>query len=262
MAAFKQTCLTIGFITEILPAILMDNVGWVVLLAFIGGILVYFSRDQPFPEISKKHGLILLSIAGMLWISAASPRQYDEARVAATIVTIVGGIQMLIGAWHIAITNRDVIVGPLAGVLLCAGTGALFAEDWALSSSAEQGTAFITLSVLILLEVYIFFKGMIVGTTARMWSAAGLRQVERGLLSGTRGAIGYFERAWDFEEEYINAMSHLALTKIHSHLGNNELASEHHEKLQRLGGEESMDSAWIDALETSLSRLKGAKSEE
>ena len=262
MAAFKQTCLTIGFITEILPAILMDNVGWVVLLAFIGGILVYFSRDQPFPEISKKHGLILLSIAGMLWISAASPRQYDEARVAATIVTIVGGIQMLIGAWHIAITNRDVIVGPLAGVLLCAGTGALFAEDWALSSSAEQGTAFITLSVLILLEVYLFFKGMIVGTTARMWSAAGLRQVERGLLSGTRGAVGYFERAWDFEEEYINAMSHLALTKIHSHLGNNELASEHHEKLQRLGGEESMDSAWIDALETSLSRLKGAKSEE
>ena len=61
---------------------------------------------------------------------------------------------------------------------------------------------------------------------------------------------------------FVIAMSHLALTKIHSHLGNNELASEHHEKLQRLGGEESMDSAWIDALETSLSRLKGAKSEE
>jgi len=254
--------LTIGFITELLPAVIVDNVGWVVLLAFIGGVLVYFSRDQPFPEISRKHGLILLSIAGLLWISAASPRQFDQARVAATIVTIAGGFQMLIGAWHIAITNRDVIVGPLAGVLLCVGTGALFAEDWAFSSTTEQGTAFVTLSILILLEVYLFFKGMIVGTTARMWSAAGLRQVERGLLSGKRGAIGNFERAWDFEEEYINAMSHLALTKIHSHLGNNELASEHHEKLQRLGGEESMDSAWIDALETSLSRLKGMKSEE
>jgi len=254
--------LTIGFITKILPAVLVENVVWVALLAFIGGILVYFSRDQPFPEISRKHGLILLSIAGMLWISAASPRQFDEARVAATIVTIVGGIQMLIGAWHIAITNRDVIVGPLAGVLLCAGTGALFAEDWALSSNAEQGTAFITLSILILLEVYLFFKGMIVGTTARMWSAAGLRQVDRGLLSGTRGAIGYFERAWDFEEEYINAMSHLALTKIHDHLGNNKQAEEHHERLQRLGGEESMDSAWIAVLEASLSRLKGTKSEE
>jgi hypothetical protein len=57
-------------------------------------------------------------------------------------------------------------------------------------------------------------------------------------------------------------MSHLALTKIHDHLGNNELAAEHHERLQRLGGEESMDSAWIDALDASLSRLKGTKSEE
>jgi hypothetical protein len=54
----------------------------------------------------------------------------------------------------------------------------------------------------------------------------------------------------------------LALTKIHDHLGNNEQAAEHHERLQRLGGEESMDSAWIEALEASLARLKGTKSEE
>lgn len=254
--------MTIGFIIKCAPAVLVEIAGWAALLALIGGILLYLSRDQPFPEISRKHGWFLLAIAGMMLVAMASPRQFDQARVAATIVALVGGLLMLLGAWHIAITKRDVIVGPLAGILLCAGAGALFAEDWSISTTAEQATGFITLSVLFLLETYLFFKGMIVGTSARMWSAAGLRQIERGLLQGKHGAIGCFERAWDFEEEYINAMSHLALTRIHSHLGNDKSAGEHHERLQRLGGEESMDATWVEAVESSLSRQRGSKSEE
>jgi len=240
----------------------MQIVAWVVLLALIGIILIYLSRDQPFPEVSRQHGFVLMGLSGLLLVSSASPREFDGPRVAATVVTIVGGLQMMIGAWHMTSSNRDVIVGPMAGILLCMGAIALFSDDWDASSKSEQTVAFITLSFLLLLEAYLFFKGMLIGTPAKMWSAAGLRQIQRGLLQGDRGAIGYFERAWDMEEEYINAMSHLALYKIYSYLGNNNSNLEHYEKLQRLGGDDSVDPTWIEAVESALSSLDGIKSEE
>ncbi|MDP7312811.1 MAG: hypothetical protein QF831_05185 [Candidatus Thalassarchaeaceae archaeon] len=241
---------------------IVEIIAWVVLLALIGIILIYLSRDQPFPEVSRQHGFMLLGLAGLLLISSASPRQYDGPRVAATIVTIVGGLQMVVGAWHMTSSNRDVIIGPMAGILLCIGATALFSDDWDASSKSEQTVAFITLSFLLLLEAYLFFKGMLIGTSAKMWSAAGLRQIQRGLLQGDKGAIGCFERAWDLEEEYINAMSHLALHKIYSHLGNNNLSLEHYEKLQRLGGTDSVDQTWVEAVKSALSALDCIKSEE
>ncbi len=236
----------------------MDIVAWAILTSLIGVVLVYLSRDQPFPEISMKQGVLLLGLGAMLLVSSASPREFDGERVAATIVTIIGGIQMMYGAWNMS-SHRDVIVGPMSGILLCAGAMALFADDWNVSSKSEQAVAFITLSLLFLLETYIFFKGMIVGTSAKAWSAAGLRQTQRGLLRGDRGAIGCFERAWDMEEDYINAMSHLALCKIYSHLEENELSLEHHEKLERMGGDESVDNAWAEALDAALRNLNDTK---
>lgn len=236
----------------------MEIVAWVVLVSLIGGILVYLSRDQPFPEISRQQGVMLLGLAGILLISSASPREFDGERISATTVTMVGGLQMMYGAWHMS-SHRDVIVGPMAGILLCAGAIVLFADDWSASSKSEQTVAFITLSSLLLLETYIFFKGMIVGTTAKTWSAAGLRQTQRGLLKGNRGAISCFEKAWDMEEGYINAMSHLALHRIYEYLDDKNLSLEHHEKLQRLGGDESVDRAWSDAVDDALAQLNKIK---
>ena len=114
----------------------MEIIGWSALLTILGGILIYLSRDQPFPEVSQKHGFFLIAIAGILLIASSSPRQFDDARVAATIVTVIAGIQMVIGAWYMTLANRDVIVGPITGILLCIGTGSLFASDWDLSSNA------------------------------------------------------------------------------------------------------------------------------
>ncbi|MBC8437738.1 MAG: hypothetical protein H8D82_00535 [Euryarchaeota archaeon] len=230
----------------------MEITVWAGLTAFVGAVLVYLSRDQPFPEISRKHGIFLLLIAGTLMIASTSPRDFEKERISALLVTIFAGIQLVIGVWHMTINRRDVIVGPLVGILLCLGAGVLFADDWFESTTTEQATAFLTLAFLVMLEIYLFFRGMIVGTSARMWSAAGLRQIQRGLLEGKRGAVGCFERAWDMEEEYINAMSHLALEKIHSSLGNNSAAEEHHEKFQQLGGMEAIDSAWVEAIEISV----------
>ena len=236
----------------------MDIVAWAILVSLIGAILIYLSRDQPFPEVSRNQGALLLGLSLMLLLSSASPRQFDRERVSATIVTIMGGVQMMYGAWNMS-SHRDVIVGPMSGILLCAGAMALFADDWNASSKGEQAVAFITLSLLLLLETYIFFKGMIVGTSAKSWSAAGLRQTQRGLLMGNRGAIGCFERAWDMEESYINAMSHHALNKIYSHLGEKESSIKHHEKLERLGGKESVDDAWSEALDDALNQLNNTK---
>jgi len=240
----------------------MEIVAWVVLLALIGLILIYLSRDQPFPEVSRQHGILLLGFAGFLLVSSASPRQFDGPRVAATAVTLIGGLQMVVGAWHMAYSNKDVIVGPMAGILLCMGATALFSDDWNEAAKNEQVVAFITLSFLLILEAYIFFKGMLIGTSAKMWSAAGLRQTQRGLLQGERGAISCFEKAWDMEEEYINAMSHLALENIYTHLGNNNSSLEHYEKLQRLGGVDAVDPAWVEAVKFALSNIDGIKSEE
>ena len=61
------------------------------------------------------------------------------------------------------------------------------------------------------------------------------------------------------EEDYINAMSHLALCKIYSHLEENELSLEHHEKLERMGGDESVDNAWAEALDAALRNLNDTK---
>ena len=240
----------------------MEVVAWAGILVLIGLILIYLSKDQPFPEISRFHGIILLCLAGFVFISTSSPRAFDEQRITATIITIISGIQLIIGTWHMVSTQRDVIVGPLTGILLCMGAVFLFADDWALASKNEQNLAFITISFLLLLESYLFFKGMIIGIPAKMWSLAGLRNIERGLLKGERGAIGCFEKAWDMEEEYINAMSYSALEKIYSHLKNKELQSEYHEKLLRLGGINSVDPAWIDAIESALNELESHLSEE
>jgi hypothetical protein len=236
--------------------------GWILLLASTGGSLLYLSKDQPFPEISSLHGWLQLTLAGLMAIAMNSPRQFDNAAIGALFVTVLGGLQVMAGVRHMANTRRDVIVAPLAGIILCFGAVSMLVNEWLAYSGAEQVAAFALASLLVMVEIYLFFRGMIVGTTARMWSAAGLRQCERELFEGPRGAISCFERAWDMDEKYINAMSHSALVRIHRALDNQKAANFHHERLQRLGGETGVDDTWLKAVDKTLRRVAVSSSEE
>ena len=113
-------------------------------------------------------------------------------------------------------------------------------------------------SIVILLEIYLAFRGLVVGVQGITWSKSGLRQVERGLLRGPRGAISHFERSWDMDDQWLNAMSHSALALIHQHLDDQTSHKEHVAELKAIGGWESVDSAWTDAIKTSLENLNSS----
>ncbi|MCH2348622.1 MAG: hypothetical protein MK233_01680 [Candidatus Poseidoniales archaeon] len=233
-----------------------DVLGWTMLFALIGGALLWYSKHQPFPEISGLHGRGWLLIAGLLLIGEQAPTQTaDLSEVSALVACGLGGVGVLAGVRHMSVTRRDVVVAPLSGLLLCFGAIAILASGWQQFTGVEQIGAFLLAALLILGEIYLFFRGMIVGTTGRMWSAAGMRQLERGLLHGPPGAIACFERSWDAENEYIDAMSHAALVRIHAHLKNSELERTHRERLARLGGEEAVDGRWLKEVEKRLRRL-------
>ena len=111
---------------------------------------------------------------------------------------------------------------------------------------------------MILMEIYLIFKGLIIGVPGIAWSKAGLRQIQRGLLEGPSGALAYFENSWDAEEDWLGAMSYAAITKIHRHLGQNDLADQNENKLNELGGWDAVDSAWNEAVDNALQSLKNS----
>ncbi len=254
--------MTSGFICGFKRQTLVEIEQWVILLAVAAGILFHFSKDQPFPRFSRRAAYSLAGLAVLLIIASQSPRQFEEERVAALGVAVTSGAFVIIGSWWIAGTKTDVIVAPLAGVLFVGAVLSLFSMDWHDFNKSEQLTAFATASAIVLLEIYLFFRGMIVGTTAMMWSMAGLTRIERGLILGERGAIACFERAWDMDEPYINAMSHAALLKLYEHVGDQKAAELHREKFLRQGGEESVSDDWVSAIESSLRKFEGHPSEE
>ena len=77
----------------------------------------------------------------------------------------------------------------------------------------EHLSSFILASVLILMEIYLIFKGLIIGVPGIAWSKAGLRQIQR-TSRGSSGALAYFENSWDAEEDWLGAMSYAAITKF------------------------------------------------
>ena len=80
---------------------------------------------------------------------------------------------------------------------------------------------------MILLEVFLFWKGLIIGIQGISWSQAALRQLDRGLIDGERGAIAMFEKSWSVDDSWLDAMSHVALVRIHESQGNQTEAARH-----------------------------------
>lgn len=230
-------------------------ISWIVFLLALGGACLYLSEHQPFPEISRRFSYLILIMCAVLLISEQGPRNTNP-EVPAMISMILGAYGTLIGSWHMAQTLRDVIVAPFGGCLLVVGGISLMVGYWENGGTQEQLSSFLLASVLILMEIYLIFKGLIIGVPGISWSKAGLRQIQRGLLEGPSGALAHFENSWDANEDWLGAMSYAAITKIHRHLGQEKLAIDNEEKLGQLGGWEAVDSAWSDALDDALQSLR------
>lgn len=224
---------------------------WIVLLCGLGSYCYYLSRLQPFPEKGYRFAIVLFTGALILWISSTSPEGGGEDLPAA-ISVFLGGFFVVWGIRDMSTTKTDVIVAPLAGILFCVGGISLLASRWEVADQTEQIGPFIMASTMVTVELYIAFRGLVVGVPGIAWSKSGLRQIHRGLIQGPNGAIAHFERSWDVEDQWINSMSHAALVLIHRSLGNPEGEARNLGEIEKLGGWQSVDSSWIQAVEEGL----------
>ena len=227
---------------------------WIVLFFALGAVSLYYARLQPFPEFGNRFGWCSTALGLIFLISRNAPR--DTAILAPTVTAaIFGGIAVMYGVRHMVVTQQDVLVAPFGGILLCIGTVTLMADSWDEMNATYHLISFVTVSVVIMLEIYLAFRGLVVGVQGITWSKSGLRQVSRGLLLGPRGAISHFERSWDMDDQWLNAMSHAALALIHKHLGDELAEKEHIEELQAIGGWDAVDKNWIQTIENGLGKL-------
>ena len=224
---------------------------WITAMFVLGGYCYYLSRLQPFPERGRRFALLLFGSAMILWISSTNPEGTGEDLPAA-ISVFFGGLFVILGIRDMSLTKTDVIVAPLAGLLFCIGGISLLSSRWELASQTEQIGSFILASTMVILEFYLVFRGLVIGVPGIAWSKSGLRQINRGLIHGPNGAISHFERSWDVEDQWINSMSHAALVLIHRHLGNSQDEIKNMRELEKLGGWESVDPSWIDAINRGL----------
>ena len=202
----------------------------------------------------------MLTFAGVRAMSTNSPRLTTEE----TPIVIAGGMGALgvvLGAIHDR-RNQDVVLAPFAGMWFVAATIAILTQGWDGYSTTEQWFGFFVATTVILLELFLFWKGLVIGVQGRSWSQAALRQLDRGLIDGERGAISMFEKSWSVDESWLDAMSHSALIRIHEFKGNTEAAEKHRHLLERLGGEDGIEDAWLEKIDACLSRLSRSQSEE
>ena len=234
---------------------------WIVLFFALGAVSLYYARIQPFPEFGNRFGWSSIAFGLVFLISRNAPR--DTAILAPTVTAaIFGGLAVIYGVRHMVVTQQDVLVAPFGGVLLCVGTVSLMADSWDEMNSTDHLISFVTASVVVMLEIYLAFRGLVVGVQGITWSKSGLRQVSRGLLQGPRGAISHFERSWDMDDQWLNAMSHAALALIHKHLGDEAAEKEHIQELQAIGGWDVVDKNWIDTIEGELNKLQASRGME
>ena len=224
------------------------------LLVLIGVVLVRLSRQQPFPEPSFRYGFTLLMVGALLAMGTAAPRPLGVDGLLA-VLCVLGAFGVLAGLTHIVRTRRDVIVAPLSGFLLCVGIGGLMARTWSTLTAIEQWVDFFALVLIGVGQTYLVFRGLLIGKLPLAWSQAGMVALQRGALSGERGAIACFERGWATDEPHLNPMAYLALHRIHTALGNADEASAWHASLRSSGGEAAVAEAWIEAVEEAILRV-------
>lgn len=225
---------------------------WILLFSILGVTVFWYSRKQPFPEISGFFAAILLITAAILWMATGAPRGGGNELAPAYISTFIGGCAVIYGVIKMSVSDDDVIVAPFGGILFCIGSITLLTERWGEAGQMEQLGSFILASILVALEIYLVFRGLIIGVQGISWSKSGLRQISRGLIHGDNGAIAHFERSWDMDKQWINAMSHSALALIYEKENDEQSRKEHVTELEKIGGWEAVDNSWIEAIRKHL----------
>ena len=120
---------------------------WVAMFAALGLAVHYYSQHQPFPEISGRFGWLLLMLAALLWLSSTAPREVGEW-IPPVLATAVGGLGIIYGVVQMSLTDKDVIVAPFSGLLLCIGAIDLMVGRWDGMGQSEQIGSFIVASIL------------------------------------------------------------------------------------------------------------------
>ncbi len=226
----------------------------IALFALVGLIQIWMSGRQPFPEVSRQFGSAMLLVTIFFVVANQAPHPPSLFFILIAM-TATGGIGVVIGVRHLAITHKDVIVAPFAGALMGVGATGLLVVEWSnFTTVFEQVTSFLLICLLGVLEIYLVFRGLLIGKLSRSWSQAGLRQLQRGLIEGEKGALSCFEKAWDIENEHLNPMAYIALQRIHTHLENTAEAVKWAERLQEFGGESAVAEEWVSAIESALPR--------
>ena len=232
----------------------VDNWPFILLEAAVGLSLLVMSRQQPFPGPARRMGWLMIGVFALFILAESAPREVAVFSHL-TLLIILGGIGTLKGIHNMMITRREVLVAPFSGALFCAGSIGLMVQEWPNLSKFEHFAAFLTAVVLIGGQVWLVFRGLLIGRLPLAWSQAGIQALQRGLIEGEHGAIWCFERAWDLEEEHLNPMAWIALEKINRHLGNEKTADEWKTRAAESGGIEAVASEWIDAIENALEAL-------
>tara|TARA_Y100000766_G_C18914294_1_gene610174 strand:+ start:4481 stop:5185 length:705 start_codon:yes stop_codon:yes gene_type:complete len=228
---------------------------WFLILEFAVAIcLLVLSPRQPFPGPSKRFGNILITLALLLAIGQTAPRP-TSVNVHIAILMIFGSFGLVKGVRNMLVTREEVIVAPFAGVLFCVGVTAFMSNQWPELTTSEEIIAFVTIVAIGLGQVWLVFRGLLIGRLPLAWSKAGLFALQKGQISTDRGSIACFEKAWDLEEEHLNPMAWIALSKIHTFLGNTEDANHWEKRLRETGGEDAVAPEWIEAIDEALSDL-------
>ena len=238
--------------------LLDENTGkWLVylLLIVISVSMLLGSKNQPFPEISRRFGWVLTTLTALVFIGEQAPRPVS-LDVLLMLTLAAGSYGVLAGVHHMVRTRHDVLVAPLAGFLLCTGAGGLMVQTWPSLNTLEQWSGFLMLVLLAGGQTWLVFRGLLIGRLPLSWSQAGMVALERGRLHGTHGAISCFEKGWDADEEHLNPMAYVALQRIHTFLGNQTEATTWLEAFEDAGGEPAVAPEWIAAIDAALNRIE------
>lgn len=227
-------------------------------MGVVSASLLVGSRHQPFPEISRRFGWLLASITALSLLGESAPRPM-ELNILLSLVLVMGSYGVLVGVHHMVQTRRDVFIAPMSGFLFCVGAGGLMVLTWPDLNQLEQWAGFLALVVLGGGQTWMVFRGLLIGRLPLAWSQAGMVALQRGQLEGPQGAITCFEKGWDADEEHLNPMAYIALASIHRFNGNATEAEKWQESFEDAGGQPSVASEWILALNEALRALGGSE---
>ena len=222
--------------------------------AAVGFLLVVGSKSQPFPQPSRRFGMLILSLTFLVVVGQMAPKPVTVIGHL-VFLTGIGSFGLLAGIHHLVRTRREVLIAPFSGFFFCVGVGGLMIQTWDSLNQFEQWSGFLALVVLGCGQTWLVFRGLLIGRLPLAWSQAGMVALQRGNISGDDGAISCFEKGWDADEEHLNPMAYLALHRIHLFIGDKAAANEWYDSLLDVGGEEAVAVEWIEAIHSALEKI-------